>query len=309
MHRTLEFKWIILSVFVLLIIFFSVGCQRKTGNEKGKKIITIGSKHFTEQEILGEILSLLIEEHTDIKVVKKLTLGGTMVCFNALRKGDIDLYPEYTGTGLVNILDREAVKDPDEAYEIVKKQFFEKFDLTWLKPFGFNNAYTLTMRAKHAEALGIKTISDLVHHQNELQPGFDAEFFVRSDGYPGLKKRYGLYFKKNPRQMVPGIMYKALAEKSVDVICGYTTDGRIPAYDLVILEDDKNFFPPYYAAPLIRRDTLLKYPELKEVLNKIGGVIDNQRMQKLNYEVDKKEKSASVVAQEFLEEKGLIPTH
>jgi glycine betaine/choline ABC-type transport system substrate-binding protein len=162
------------------------------------------------------------------------------------------------------------------------------------------------MRAEHAESLGIKTISDIVRYQDELQPGFDAEFFVRPDGYPGLKKKYDLSFKKSPRQMIPGIMYKALAEKSVDVICGYRTDGRIPAYDLIVLKDDKNFFPPYYAAPLIRKETLLKYPELKKVINKIGGIISNQTMQKLNYKVDNKEQSASGVAQKFLEDKGLI---
>ncbi|MFQ5901427.1 MAG: glycine betaine ABC transporter substrate-binding protein [Thermodesulfobacteriota bacterium] len=294
----------LLALSLVLLAFITTGCKSKTSKET--KAITVGSKHFTEQEILGEIMSILIEENTDIKVLRKFNLGGTMVCFNALKTGDIDLYAEYTGTGLVNILKMKAVKDPKKTYQTVKDTFDRRFNLIWLKPFGFNNTYTLTMRKTDANSLGIKTISDLALYKDRLLPGFDAEFMERPDGYPGLKRHYGFEFKKKPRQMDPGLMYKALKEKGVDVIDGFATDGRIPAFDLVILKDDKVFFPPYYAAPLIRTETLNRYPELEDILNRLGGLINDATMQDLNYQVDKEERRAYTVAREFLLTRGLI---
>lgn len=289
------------GVLALLAIFAGSGC-----NPSEEKTVTIGSKHFTEQEILGEMMAILIEENTDIRVVRKFNLGGTMVCFNALKTGDIDLYAEYTGTGLVNILKMEALKDPGRTFQIVKDAFYERFGLIWLEPLGFDNTYTLTMRKAHAAALGVKRISDLAKYRDELVPGFDAEFLQRTDGYPGLRKHYGFEFRERPKQMDPGLMYKALAEKAVDVIDGFATDGRIPAYELVTLEDDKQFFPPYYAAPLIREDTLSRFPELRETLGSLAGAIDDAAMQEMNYHVDKMEKSPSAVAREFLQSKGFI---
>ena len=230
-----------------------------------------------------------------------------MICFNALKTGDIDLYAEYTGTGLVNILGMKAIKDADEAYGTVKRIFKEEFGLAWLPHFGFNNTYTLTMRRRQAASLGVKRISDLSGYADRLQPGFDAEFLERRDGYPGLSTQYGFAFKKGPKQMDPGLMYKALAEKAVDVIDGFATDGRIPAYDLVMLEDDQGFFPPYYAAPLVREQTLLKYPELRAVLARLGGLIDNETMQRMNFSVDKEERRPADVAREFLKSHRLIP--
>jgi osmoprotectant transport system substrate-binding protein len=297
----LLYKFII-PLCILPLAFFITGCQKKE-----IKTVAIGSKHFTEQEILGEMMAILIEENTDIRVVRRLNLGGTMVCFNALLSGDIDLYAEYTGTGLVNILKMKAVREPDEAYGIVKDIFSKKYGLLWLRPFGFNNTYTLTMRKEQAKALGIERISDIIKYSDRLRPGFDAEFLERPDGYRGLKKHYGFEFAKRPQQMDPGLMYKALADEAVDVINGFATDGRIPAYGLVILRDDKNFFPPYYAAPLIREETLSKYPELAGLLDRLGGLMDDATMQGLNFEVDKKERSAREVAREFLKAKGLIP--
>ena len=299
-----------LTLMKLMVAFVSfvlmAGCPsgKQTSNEP--KSITVGSKHFTEQEILGEIMATLIEENTDIKVVRRLNLGGTMVCFNALRTGDIDLYAEYTGTGLVNILDRQAMDRPEDVYQTVKDAFLEQFDLIWLEPFGFNNTYTLTMRKDHAASLGIKTISDLVSHKNRLIPGFDAEFLERPDGYRGLAERYGFEFSERPRQMDPGLMYKALAEGAVDIIDGFATDGRIQAYELFVLADNKGFFPPYYAAPLIRKDTIENYPQLRELLNTLSGIITDETMQHLNYLVDKQERRPVQVAREFLQSKGLL---
>ncbi|MFH1731497.1 MAG: glycine betaine ABC transporter substrate-binding protein [Planctomycetota bacterium] len=271
--------------------------------------ITVGSKHFTEQEILGEMIAILVEENTDIRVNRKLNLGGTMLCFNGLRSGDLDVYVEYTGTGLVNILEREVVTDPDKAYQIVKDTFAEKYGLTWLGPLGFNNTYTLTMRRAHAEELEVETISDLAAHirrGGEVAAAFDAEFFTRPDGYPGLQKHYGFEFPDRPKQMDPGLMYRTIADEGVDVIDGFATDGRIPAYGLVTLEDDKGFFPPYYAAPLVRRDTLKRHPELEALLNKLAGTISDETMQKLNYEVDENGRKAADVAREFLVSQGLL---
>jgi len=292
----------ILGILFLLVIY--TGCMTKNSNDT--KSVSIGSKHFTEQEILAEIMAVLIEENSDITVVRRFNLGGTMVCFNALKTGELDLYAEYTGTGLVNILKMKAVNDPDKVYRTVKDIFAEKYDLAWLKPFGFNNTYTLTMRKADAEASGIRKISDLIPYKDKLLPGFDAEFMQRPDGYPGLRKHYGFEFGKKPRQMDPGLMYKALQEKGVDIIDGFSTDGRIPAYNFVTLLDDKNFFPPYYATPLVRNETLSRYPELKEILNRLSGRISTEEIRKLNYMVDKEEKRPSAVAKEFLKSRGLI---
>lgn len=285
------------AVTITILIIFSIS----TYIIKDKDVIRVGSKNFTEQVILGEIVSQLIENNLDIPVERKLNLGGTFICFNALRNGELDLYIEYTGTGLTAILKRETLSDADEVYRIVKKTFLENFNLVWLNPIGFNNTYTLTMRREHAQRLGVKRISDLKTHADKLLPGFDHEFLERPDGYKGLKVHYGFQFSREPREMDPGLMYKAITDKSVDIIDGFSTDGRIPAFDLVILKDDKSFFPPYQAAPLVRAETLVKHPVLHELLNWLWERISNETMQGLNYEVDEKGKMTSSVAREFLE--------
>jgi osmoprotectant transport system substrate-binding protein len=289
---------------LLLLLFVPMGCR--SGSSREEKKVVIGSKHFTEQEILGEIMAQMIEGNTDIKVERRFNLGGTMVCFNAIRTGDIDMYAEYTGTGLVNILGMKAIKDADETYGTVKTVFRKKFGLVWLPHLGFNNTYTLTMRKAEAARLGVKRISDLARYAKRLQPGFDAEFLERPDGYRGLSREYGFDFRKDPKQMDPGLMYKALAEKAVDVIDGFATDGRIPAYHLVMLQDDRGFFPPYYAAPVVREQTIAKYPGLVAVLGKLGGLIDNEEMQRMNFSVDREERRPADVAREFLERHKLV---
>ena len=275
--------------------------------------VYVGGKDFTEQLLLGEIMAILVEEHTSLSVGQRPYLGGTMVCFNGLRRGDLDVYAEYTGTGLVNILDEPAVGDPNEAYRTVRDQFAAKYDLVWLKPLGFNNTYTLALRRKQAEPLGLRTFSDLAGHLRsgkapQLTAGFTAEFLDRPDGYKGLAKAHDLSFPAEPRQLDPGLMYKACAEGSVDVICAFATDGRIAAFDLVTLEDDKGFFPPYQAAPLVRGETLRKHPQLEAILNRLAGRIDDETMRSLNYQVDRKDnpRRARDVAREFLRKARLI---
>jgi glycine betaine/choline ABC-type transport system substrate-binding protein len=289
------------SLLLLVCFVLISGCDLRDPDR-----VRIGSKNFTEQVIIGEIMAILLEENTDLRIDRRFNLAGTMVCFNSLRAGALDIYAEYTGTALSVILEEELRSDPDEVFEFVKSEYLERWNLHWLEPFGFDNAYTLTMRKRHAEKLGIRTISDLVEKAGELTAGFDAEFLNRSDGYPGLREIYGLEFRDRPRQMDPGLMYQAAAEERVDVICGFATDGRIPALELVILEDDKEFFPPYHAAPVVHGDLVEHRPRVVEVLSGLQGLIDDETMQYLNYEVDGKGRRPGDVAREFLAERGLI---
>lgn len=278
----------------------------------GRADIVIGGKNFTEQDILVYLMAELIEHDTGLAVETKTNLGGSPVCFSALESGDLDIYAEYTGTALMSLLGREIITDADEAYQVVDAAFNEKHHLDWLQPFGFNNAYTITVRRATAEELGLRTVSDLAQHVksntggDRLTAGFDSEFLVRTDGYPGLKDLYDFEFASKPMHLDPGLMYQAVASDQVDVICGFATDGRIPAYDLVILEDDKDLFPPYYAAPVVRKATLEKHPDLKATLNKLAGRLPDETMQQLNFEVDEEGRKARVVARDFLIREGLI---
>lgn len=273
--------------------------------------IAIGGKNFTEQVLLCRMFTQLVDADPRFRAEARANLGGTMICFNALKGGSLDLYAEYTGTGLVNILDRPALSDPDEAYDAVKQAFAEKWDLVWLEPLGFNNTYALTMRREHAEELGIETVGDLAEYLRanpdaDLTAAFDGEFHARPDGYKGLIEHYDFEFPAKPKQMDAGIMYRACAEGQADVISAFATDGRIAAFDLKVLKDDLGFFPPYYAAPLVRRDTLEENPGLRETLNQLAGRLSNDKMRELNYRVDEEGVRAERVAHEYLVEEGLV---
>ena len=289
-----------LTIFILIALLGITACGG------GEKKVVIGSKEFTESVILREMMAALIEALSSIKAEEKF-LGGTLICFNSLKSGDIDLYAEYTGTALTAIMKQEPMTDPQEVFDTVKANFKDQYQLQWLQPFGFNNTYVLTMRKDHAQALGVQKISDLEAHKDALKAGCTHEFLERPDGYPGLTKHYGFELTQKPKGMDPGLMYKAIAEKKIDLTSGFATDGRIPAFNLVMLSDDKQFFPPYYAAPVIRSDTLGKYPELKGILNKLAGKIDDATMAQLNSEVDEKGRAAAEVGKEFLRKQGLIP--
>ncbi|SLK34484.1 Putative ABC transporter [Mycobacteroides abscessus subsp. abscessus] len=295
--------WIIVAIIVLLPL--STVIANFSDGKSGKDTITITGKNFTEQEIMVYVMGHLIEEHTDIQVNYESFLGGTAPAFEGVNTGNYDMYMEYTGTGLLSILKEDMVSDPDEAYDIVKKKFKEDYNLVWLEPFGFNNTYTLTLRKEDAEKYNIKTISDLKKMAPELTLGSEPEFLEREDGYPGLIDTYGIEFK-NTQAMDSGIMYSAIKNGDVDVIDAFSTDGRIPAFDLQVLEDDQNFFPPYYATPVIREETLEKHPELEEVLAMLVGKIDNEKMQELNARVDIDKEQYEDVAVDFLKEEGLI---
>jgi glycine betaine/choline ABC-type transport system substrate-binding protein len=270
--------------------------------------ITIGSKRFTEQYIMGHMVAELIERNTPYKVIRKVGLGGTAICHEALVKGDIQIYVEYTGTGLLTILKMNwtAGTSPDQIYQIVKNEYEKSWNITWLQPLGFSDTYCLAMRKTQAESLGVKNISDLAPYAANLKFGGTAEFETRPDGYPGLTQTYGFTFHEYV-DLDPGLMYISCAQGQVDVISAFSTDARIAAYNLTVLADNKRFFPPYYACVLIRDDLLAKAPELKDLLNRLAGKIDDAIMTNLNYQVDVEKKDPSEVAREFLENLGLIP--
>ncbi len=280
----------LISVCVCLLS----GC----GTDRSQTVV-IGCKNFTEQAVLGEIIAQTIEQHTELTVVRKWNLGGTMICHQALTSGEIDIYPEYTGTAYITILNQTELTDAKTIFDRVNDHYQTKFRCEWLEPFGANNTYTLTVRKSDAKAWNITSISELNSVSESLIAGFTAEFMERQDGYPKLQQRYGLRFNQVV-DLEPGLMYDAIANQSVDVICGFSTDGRIQAFDLVELDDDLNFFPPYFAAPVVRQEIFLQHPQLKPLLNKLGGVLTNQTMQQLNLRVDQDQASAKKVAEDFL---------
>jgi len=268
--------------------------------------ITIGSKDFGENIVIAEMLSQLVEAHTDLKVNRKLNLGGTFVNFNAIKNDQIDVYPEYTGTGLTAHLKMDVVNDPDESYRIVSEEFLKQWDIVWLEPFGLNNTYTLAVTPEVYETYGVETYSDLIPYAPDLVFGAEHEFFDRRDGFDGLVDLYGFQFKGEPMKLNASLKYQAIGRGDMDVTDAFATDGPIKQYNLKILEDDLGFFPPYHAAPIVRKDVLDKHPELKNVLNMLGGRLDDETMTELNYLVDVEGKAVEQVASEFLKSQNLV---
>jgi len=276
-----------------------VASQAK-GSPSLTESVCIATKNFIEQILLGELMAQIIEEKTDLAVERRFNLGGTMICHGALESGEVDLYAEYTGTALAAVLEREPVTNPAEALQIVKSEYRKRFACEWLPPFGFNNTYAITVRREEARENGWEKISDLSDRAAGLSAGFTSEFMERPDGYPGLSKKYGIQFGQI-RDLDPSLMYEAIAKEEVDVVCAFSTDGRIAAYDLEPLDDDLAFFPPYQAAPVVRRETLRKHPEVRDVLELLAGALDDSAMQNLNYQADEEKKSPVEVARRFLE--------
>ena len=295
-------KVMLVIILILVGLVFLSQIKFSDGNSKA---ITVSGKDFTEQNILCEMVSDYIEANTDISVNRKCNLGGAQVVFSAIQRGDIDLYVDYLGTDYTDILKYSPISDVDKVYDTVKKEFNSKYDLAVLKQMSFNNTYALAVRPDTASKYNLKTISDIVPYSNELKISPTLEFVNREDGLAGLNKVYGLNFSDviaidgSPR-------YTALMNDNSQVIDAFTTDGLLRKFGLVVLEDDKNFFPPYYAVPVIRNEVLDKYPEIEELMNKIGTYLTNESVQELNYEVDELGKNPEVVANEFLKENGLI---
>jgi len=280
--------------FVLLTLLAAVGC--------GGNTIVVGSKNFTEQQLLGELMAQVLEA-SGAKVTRRLGLGGTFVCDTAIRAGQIDVYVEYTGTALTAILKKPPVREPAEALAQVRAAY-EQAGIEWTTPLGFDNSFALVIRGEDAKRLGIRTISDAVPHAGDWRAGFGYEFRQRQDGYAGLHRTYGLIFKF-VRLMDLGLLYPALNEHQVDLVAGNATDAQIGHFGMTILEDDKHYFPPYEAVPIVRKEKLESRPELQQMVEKLGGRIDAATMQKLNYEIDGEHKDFAAVVREYRQESGL----
>jgi osmoprotectant transport system substrate-binding protein len=287
-----------LTGFLLVIAFLLSSCNRSDQ-------VIIGSKNFTEQVILGELLAQQIESKTNLKVDRRLNLGGTFICHQAIAAGQIDAYIEYTGTAFTAILKREPITDPQEVYRQVKEAYVNQFTVEWLRPLGFNNTFAIIVRGDDARRLNLKKISDAAPYTSKWRAGFGYEFMERADGFPGLSRTYNLQFGQPPRVMDLGLIYRAIADRQVDLVAGNSTDGLISALGLVVLEDDRHYFPPYEAVPIIRAETLKRHPELRAVIEQLGGLITEEEMRRLNQSVDGKHRDVKQVVSEFLRAKGL----
>ncbi|MDM3852981.1 MAG: glycine betaine ABC transporter substrate-binding protein [Aphanizomenon gracile PMC644.10] len=266
--------------------------------------IIIGSKNFTEQVILGELLAQHIENHTKLKVDRRFNLGGTFIAHEAVKAGKIAGYVEYTGTSFTTILKEKPISDPEIVYKKVKAYYDQKLKLAVMKPLGFENTFAMIIRGEDAEKWQIKSLSEIGKYSLQMKAGFGYEFLERADGYPGLSKTYNLKFA-NIKQMELGLMYQALKEKQVDFIAANSTDGLIPVLNLVILEDDKKYFPPYQAIPIFNQEILQKYPELTNTINQLGGKVSTTAIQKMNYQVDNQSQPVEKVVSEWLKSQQL----
>ncbi|MTJ16036.1 MULTISPECIES: glycine betaine ABC transporter substrate-binding protein [unclassified Dolichospermum] len=266
--------------------------------------IIIGSKNFTEQVILGELLAQHIENHTKLKVDRRFNLGGTFIAHEAVKAGKIAGYVEYTGTSFTTILKEKPISNPQIVYEKVKEYYDQKLKLAVMKPLGFENTFAMIIREEDAKKWQIKSLSEIGKYSPQMKAGFGYEFLEREDGYPGLSKTYNLKFA-NIKQMELGLMYQALKEKQVDFIAANSTDGLIPVLNLVILEDDKKYFPPYQAIPIFNQEILQKYPELTDTINQLGGKISTTEIQKMNYQVDNQSQPVEKVVSEWLKSQQL----
>ena len=294
-----EKKSVIRRTLIWFALLALVSCSRSDS------VIVVGSKNFTESVLLGELLAQQIEHRTDLRVERRLNLGGTFLCHQALRSGKIDLYPEYTGTALTAILKRPVEQDPDKVLETVSLAYREEFAAQWLQPFGFNNTFAVVVRPEDAGPQPLRTISDLAAVSKDRTIGFNFEFLERQDGYPGLVARYGLSFAREPKTMDLGLLYRALRGGQIDVAVGNSTDGLIAAWNLRILEDDLRYFPPYDAAPVVRIETLERHPKLRDALAQLGDLLSENEMQGLNHEIDGRHRAVAQVVRELRHNKGL----
>ena len=268
--------------------------------------IVVGSKNFTESFLLGEIFAQQIEGHTNLKVDRRFYLAGTYICQQAILSGRIDLYPEYTGTALTAILKQQASGERAEVYQRVKSEYEHRFGLTLGPALGFNDTFAMEIRGEDARRFNVKTLSQAAAFAPQWRAGFGYEFMERPDGYRGLVATYGLHFAEQPRIMDLGLLARALKDHQIDLAGGNTTDGLIPVLGLFVLEDDRHYFPPYEAVPVIRQQTLQQYPEVAKALAQLSGKISDDEMQRLNYAVEGQHRDATEVAHEFLRSKNLV---
>lgn len=300
-----KFKnFLFISVLTCCLIFTLASCNLSQ-NSSGARDIIIASKDFTEQDILGELLAQQIEAKTNLKVERKPRLGGSFVCHQALTAGKIDGYIEYTGTAFTSILKQPVINDPKEVYRRLKQGYAEKFNLEVMDSLGFENTFAMIIRGEDARKYNIKTLSEAAKYTPLLRGGFGYEFAEREDGFPGLSKTYNLQFRERPSIMSLDLIYRALTQKLVDFIAGNSTDGQISRLGLVVLQDDKKYFPPYEAVPIIRQETLKKHPELKTAISQLSGKITASEMRQLNNLVEGELRDIKDVVTEFRKTKNL----
>ena len=309
-RRTLKYpkiKWAIVFILLFTLPSIILSPWLYSSLSHSKNTIVIGTKNFSEQFILGYLAAELIQNKTNLRIKKKFNLGSTNILQNALLKAEIDIYPEYTGTAYLVVLKHDQSMSPNKIYTRVKKEYKDDFNLIWLAPLGFNNAQTLAIPDMFAKAHHINNLSDLAKLSMQLTIAAPPEFLRRADAFPGLAKTYGFQFKKI-FQVQPDLVYRAIENKTVDVIEVSITDGRIAADHLVPLADDRHFYLPYEAAFVIRASVLKNHPDIALALSPLSKLIDQQTMQHLNFLVNIKKESPQKVAHDFLVEKGLLPT-
>jgi len=291
---------LLLRVLALLVMLPTGGCGKRGG-----ETIVVGSKNFTEQIVLAELFAQQIEAHSALRVDRRLNLGGTFICHDALVSGRIDLYPEYTGTALTAILNDSPQKDSAEVFRRVQEEYRARFNVEVMPPLGFNNTFAMIVRGDDADKLHLRRISDVAPYAPKWRAGFGYEFMERPDGYRGWMAAYGLHFAGEPQILDLGLLYRALADKQVDLVAGNSTDGVIASLHMVALEDDLHYFPPYEAVPLVRRATLEKHPEVRGAIAALAGKISVDEMRQMNYAVDGEHRDPADVVRAFRKAKGL----
>lgn len=299
-HKSPASHFFLLCFSALLVILGTSGCGKGAG-----QTIVVGSKNFTEQIVLAELFAQQIEAHSTLQVERRLNLGGTFICHDALISGKIDLYPEYTGTALTAILNDPLQKDPAEVFRRVQEEYRARFHIEVMPPLGFNNTFAMVVRGDDAAKLRLRTISDIAPYAPKWRAGFGYEFMERPDGYRGWIAAYGLHFAGEPRILDLGLLYRALADKQVDLVAGNSTDGVIESLHMVVLEDNLHYFPPYEAVPLVREATFEKHPEVRTAIGALAGKISVEEMRRMNYEVDGEHRDPAEVVSEFRKAKGL----
>ena len=285
-------KWVLPLLPLLPLLAVGWGCG-------GRRPVVVGSKNFTESVILGEIIAQQLERY-HVPVQRQPNLGGTFICHQAIVAGQLDIYVEYTGTAYAAILKEPPSHDSAHVRQVVDSVYRTRWHLMWTAPFGFDNTFAMLIRRRDAERLGISTLSQAVRYARKWRPAFGYEFLDRADGYRGLLTAYGLRFAKPPATMDLGLTYRALADSQADIIAGNSTDGQIAALHLFQLRDDRHYFPPYEAAPVVREEVFQRYPRARTALAKLGGTINDAEMRHLNYEVDVAHRRVADVAREFL---------
>jgi osmoprotectant transport system substrate-binding protein len=294
------FALFFVTVTLLLTIASCTPSQTRNGGD-----ITIASKSFTEQDILSEMLAQQIEAKTELKVAIS-RLGGSLVCHQAITSGKIDAYIEYTGSAFTGILKQKPIADAKEVFRRLQQIYATQFNLTVMPSLGFENTFAMIIRGEDAQRYHLQTLSQAAQYTPQWRGGFGYEFLEREDGLAGLAKTYNLQFSKPPQIMDLELIYRALIQKQVDLIAGNSTDGQIARLGLVVLKDDKHYFPPYEAAPIVREATLKKYPKLRAAIAQLSGKISAPEMQHLNYLVEGEFRDIKEVVHEFLQSKGLL---